>query len=101
MRYHATCMRALPWEVQLHGQLCCVGLCQGVANVLAAIPFRENKVFVHTDAHLMPRDRRLWASWNFIRPCHARDDAAVCVSYWANRLQVRALFCSLLMLSHA
>ena len=69
---------------------------QGVEELLAAIPYRENEVYLHTDQALMPRERRLWASWNFIRPHQADDDdnAAVCVSYWANRLQVCERFVS-------
>ena len=35
----------------------------------------------------MPRDRAAWASWNFIGRSDLGDDAAVCVSYWLNRLQ--------------
>ena len=35
----------------------------------------------------MPRDRVAWASWNFIGRSDLGDDAAVCVSYWLNRLQ--------------
>lgn len=45
-------------------------------------------MWLHTDAGLMPKDRALWASWNFLRSADADDDSAVCVSYWANRLQV-------------
>lgn len=40
------------------------------------------------DVELMPKNRKVWASWNFLGTSDARaDDQAVCVSYWANRLQ--------------
>lgn len=36
----------------------------------------------------MPRDRKAWASWNFIGQSGAGSETAdVCVSYWANHLQ--------------
>ncbi len=42
----------------------------------------------YTDPALMPKDRKVWASWNFLGTSGAEQDtAAVCVSYWANRLQ--------------
>ncbi|KAK9804082.1 hypothetical protein WJX73_004574 [Symbiochloris irregularis] len=60
---------------------------ESIKELLAAVPYRANDIWLHTDASLMPRDHALWASWNFIRPPHAPDDSAVCVSYWTNRLQ--------------
>lgn len=36
----------------------------------------------------MPRNRKVWSSWNFLGTSDpASDDTAVCVSYWVNRLQ--------------
>ena len=35
---------------------------QGVAEVLSAIPYNHNDVYLHTDASLMPRIRATWAS---------------------------------------
>lgn len=54
---------------------------------LAAIPYATNDVYIHSDAALMPRTRRAWASWNCIQASTAAADAAVCVTYWLNRLQ--------------
>ncbi len=56
--------------------------------ILGAVRYRPNTVYLHRDARLMPRLRRVWSSWNFIagdRP--ATRDAGVEVSYWMNRLQ--------------
>lgn len=33
--------------------------------VLGAIPYQNNEVILHTDTHLLPRNRRAWASWNY------------------------------------
>ncbi len=55
-------------------------------NVLGAFRYARNIAYLHTDASLMPRRRRAWASWNFLAR-GPTDDAALCVSYWMNRLQ--------------
>jgi uncharacterized protein len=55
------------------------------AEVLGAIPYQPNEVVLHTDASLLPRRRRAWASWNF----HLQDEPAerTTVTYHMNRLQ--------------
>ncbi|KAL4856846.1 Tuberculostearic acid methyltransferase UfaA1 [Chlorella vulgaris] len=61
---------------------------EGLREVLRAIPYNDNDVWLHTDESLMPRCKKTWASWNFLGSSGAEGDrAAVCVSYWANRLQ--------------
>lgn len=35
----------------------------------------------------MPVNRKVWSSWNFLGHSDDSDKAAVCVSYWVNRLQ--------------
>jgi predicted NAD/FAD-binding protein len=70
-------------------------------DVLSAIPYNENDVYLHTDASLMPANQGTWSSWNFLGS--SADEAstkAVCVSYWLNRLQhlpahLPELFCTL------
>lgn len=54
-------------------------------KVLGAIRYQENEVVLHTDASVMPRLRRAWASWNSRIPREPRD--RVSVSYHMNRLQ--------------
>jgi predicted NAD/FAD-binding protein len=44
---------------------------QDVRDVLSAIPYNENDVWLHTDATLMPRNRAAWASWNFLGRCES------------------------------
>lgn len=54
-------------------------------DVLGAIRYQPNEVVLHTDASLLPRNRRAWAAWNAHVP---RDPAAPCtVSYCMNLLQ--------------
>lgn len=57
-------------------------------EVLAAIPYNDNPIYLHADEALMPKARKAWASWNFLgRGGEGADADAVCVTYWANRLQ--------------
>jgi predicted NAD/FAD-binding protein len=54
-------------------------------ETLSAFPYQTNEAVLHTDASLLPRRRRAWASWNY----HRADDAsqAVSVTYDLTRLQ--------------
>jgi predicted NAD/FAD-binding protein len=53
--------------------------------VLGAIRYQRNDVLLHTDARVLPRRRRAWASWNYHVLPGARGRAAV--TYHMNRLQ--------------
>lgn len=54
-------------------------------DVLGAIRYQDNDTVLHTDARLLPRDRRAWAAWNAYIPA---DPARACtVSYCMNLLQ--------------
>ena len=54
-------------------------------SVLGAIGYQPNEVVLHTDARLLPRNRKAWAAWNAHVP---RDPMAPCsVSYCMNLLQ--------------
>ena len=54
-------------------------------EVLGAIPYQPNEAVLHTDASLLPRRRRAWASWNY----HLLDEppGRTTVTYHMNRLQ--------------
>jgi predicted NAD/FAD-binding protein len=54
-------------------------------EVLGALRYRANDVVLHTDARLLPRERRAWASWNYYVPLEERS--APIVTYHMNRLQ--------------
>jgi predicted NAD/FAD-binding protein len=56
--------------------------------VLGAIGYAPNTVYLHRDARLMPKRRRAWASWNFLRwQREGSIENDVAVTYWMNRLQ--------------
>ena len=54
-------------------------------EILGAIPYRSNEAVLHTDARMLPRRRRAWASWNY----HLLPDPkpTATVTYHMNRLQ--------------
>jgi uncharacterized protein len=46
-------------------------------EILGSFRFQENTAVLHTDARLMPRQRRAWACWNAYVPRHPRGRVAV------------------------
>lgn len=65
--------------------------------VLGAIPYQMNEVVLHTDVRLLPRNKRAWASWNYL--LHNDDKARTrpsSVSYNMNilqRIEAPEMFC--------
>lgn len=58
----------------------------GEQRLLGTFKYQRNKAILHTDSSLMPVNRKVWSSWNYLS--ETRDDKnAVCVTYWMNKLQ--------------
>lgn len=55
-------------------------------QLLQAVPYQSNRVYLHTDKALMPKRRSAWASWNYLGDKHPANEH-VSVSYWMNSLQ--------------
>ncbi len=57
------------------------------SRLLAPFKYQPNTATVHTDASVMPRTKRCWASWNY-RLAPAADGAVEATThYWMNSLQ--------------
>jgi predicted NAD/FAD-binding protein len=56
-------------------------------EILGAFRYQPNRVYVHQDPALMPKRRRVWASWNYLRGPGADPAGPVTVTYWMNSLQ--------------
>jgi len=59
-------------------------------ELLGSFAYQENIAWLHTDAALMPRLKKIWSSWNYLG--YAADEITqrterVAVSYWMNCLQ--------------
>ncbi len=53
--------------------------------VLGAFRYQSNRVVLHTDESVLPRNPRAWAAWNY--ESGTSPGSAVCVHYLLNRLQ--------------
>ncbi len=54
-------------------------------KILGSFRYRDNLATLHTDASVLPRRRRAWASWNYhLAPDEGRGPR---VTYWMNCLQ--------------
>jgi predicted NAD/FAD-binding protein len=56
-------------------------------EVLGAIPYQNNRAFLHRDPALMPKRKACWASWNYLSDSAVDDRTRIIVTYWMNRLQ--------------
>jgi predicted NAD/FAD-binding protein len=56
-------------------------------RLLGAFRYTQNRAVLHDDPALMPRRRRVWASWNYIGGREEAGERPLCVSYWMNHLQ--------------
>lgn len=54
-------------------------------EILSAFPYERNVAVLHTDASLLPRTKRAWASWNY--RLHGNDSHHASVTYNMNILQ--------------
>ncbi len=54
------------------------------STLLGSIRYQRNEAWLHRDPALMPRNRRVWSSWNYLA---GNNQSQACVSYWMNRLQ--------------
>ena len=56
-------------------------------QILRAVKYQPNRVVLHRDVRLMPKNRKVWASWNYLRNSNDAADSDVSLTYWMNRLQ--------------
>jgi predicted NAD/FAD-binding protein len=54
-------------------------------SILGAIRYQNNNAVLHTDARLLPRNRKAWAAWNVLLPRQAEQSCTV--TYCMNLLQ--------------
>ncbi len=56
-------------------------------RLLARFPYARNTITLHTDAAVMPRARRAWASWNYRVDALPDGRHHASTHYWMNSLQ--------------
>ena len=65
------------------------GIDQQSRNILAAVPYQQNRAILHTDIRFLPEAKRCWAAWNYTAKSGDKPNAKqhVSVNYLINRLQ--------------
>ncbi|MDC3090907.1 NAD(P)-binding protein [Rickettsiales bacterium] len=53
---------------------------------LSKIKYQKNTVYLHSDNKFMPKNRKVWSSWNYI-DFNEKPNQDLCVTYWMNNLQ--------------
>lgn len=58
-------------------------------HLLGAFGYQRNRAILHSDTRLMPKNRKLWSSWNYLRgrTGERHNQESLAVSYWMNKLQ--------------
>ncbi|MFK7870013.1 MAG: NAD(P)/FAD-dependent oxidoreductase [Roseobacter sp.] len=56
------------------------------SNDLGAIAYQPNDVILHADSSIMPKRRKVWASWVYSEDRNAQSDR-IDLTYWMNSLQ--------------
>lgn len=56
-------------------------------EILSAVRYKPNQVFLHRDPELMPKRRSTWSAWNYICNWPIQNTGLTAVSYWMNCLQ--------------
>ena len=55
-------------------------------TALSAIRYQPNRAVLHCDPQVMPKNRKVWASWSYVDTGKDRN-APIDLSYWMNSLQ--------------
>ncbi|MFM7333780.1 MAG: NAD(P)/FAD-dependent oxidoreductase [Tabrizicola sp.] len=55
-------------------------------SALGAVRYKPNEVVLHADPTLMPKNRKVWSSWNYVEPAGIKPDR-ISLTYWMNALQ--------------
>jgi uncharacterized protein len=55
--------------------------------VLGGLRTQANRAVLHTDASVLPKNRSIWAAWNYVGGDRSQTDSSVCLHYLINKLQ--------------
>ncbi|MEY3950977.1 MAG: hypothetical protein RJB21_736 [Pseudomonadota bacterium] len=57
-------------------------------SILGSINYQKNRAVLHTDASVLPQEKRCWAAWNYTTDTSQNiENKRVCVNYLINKLQ--------------
>jgi uncharacterized protein len=56
-------------------------------EIMSAFRTQANKVVLHTDASVLPKNKLTWSAWNYVRGNTSQESQSVCLHYLINKLQ--------------
>ena len=54
-------------------------------KILSDFEYTNNKAYLHSDISMMPKNKKVWSSWNFIKS--EKENQSFTLTYWMNNLQ--------------
>jgi len=54
-------------------------------EILSKFEYTKNRACLHSDKSMMPKNKKTWSSWNFIKS--EKEDINFTLTYWMNNLQ--------------
>ena len=54
-------------------------------KILSGFKYTKNKAYLHSDISIMPKNKKIWSSWNFIN--NNNEEQSFTLTYWMNNLQ--------------
>ena len=54
-------------------------------KIFANMIYKKNIVYLHSDTSLMPKNIKVWSSWNYLQ--NSKKASELTVTYWMNKLQ--------------
>ncbi len=58
-----------------------------IKNFLSNFKYQKNFAILHCDENLMPKNKKVWSSWNYLKDSQGLDNKGVALTYWMNILQ--------------
>ena len=58
-----------------------------LAEILANFEYQENVAILHNDSSQMPKTKKLWSSWNYIKKDNSKNSKNLSITYWLNSIQ--------------
>ena len=54
-------------------------------KIFSNMDYKKNIVYLHKDSSLMPKNKKVWSSWNYLQDSEKVNELTV--TYWMNKLQ--------------
>ena len=54
-------------------------------KILSKFEYTKNRAYLHSDKSMMPKNKKTWSSWNFIKG--EKENTNFTLTYWMNNLQ--------------